>query len=317
MDIEILLWFQGIREAIGPFLETCVSWLSDIMAYSIAVLPFIYYWCEDKKRGRIMILALSISMYLNQLLKVTFSVYRPWVRDSRITPCDAAMKSASGYSFPSGHTQVAGTAYGSVYMFERKKRKKAAVLCAVLLVLTALSRVFLGVHTPQDVLAALLIACVSIAQGMYLGQKEEKPHRFTVLLFAALTAAGIAWAFLRQYPADYADGVLIVDPAGMIKDAMMNIGIFFGAMSGMYLEKTRLNFSTEGTPAEKKKRFIQGVPGIVIFILLYKLLPEGSGLIPPAAFVSGALAAFYAVYLYPWYFTKQKEKDHSSGVPEE
>lgn len=45
-------------------------------------------------------------------LKVTVCAYRPWVRDARIVPHGNSIITATGYSFPSGHTMNAATVFG-------------------------------------------------------------------------------------------------------------------------------------------------------------------------------------------------------------
>ena len=310
MDITVLLWFQGIREALGPVFDTFVSYLSDAMAYAVAVIPFICYWCGNKKAGRRMIFALAVSMFLNQLLKVTFSVYRPWIQDARVDPSDAAIASATGYSFPSAHTQIAGTAYGSLAVILKDKKRRTAVLCVVIILLTAVTRMFLGVHTPQDVAAGLLVAVFSIQFGFIIEKGYGgKPRTLQVLSAAAvLTVSGVLYIALKSYPMDYADGQLIVDPAGMVKDAMLNVGVFAGALLGCILEENTLHFSTAGTGKEKVLRFLAGAPGIAFFALFNHILPVGGLPYQAVSFARGFLAAMYAVYVYPWLFTRVRSK---------
>ena len=309
MDITVLLWFQEIRQALGPVFEYASSLLSDTLAYAVAVIPFICYWCGDKKAGRRMIFALAISMYLNQFLKVTFSVYRPWIRDARIKPSETAIASASGYSFPSAHTQVSATAYGSLAVLLKDHYRKMARLCIFLLFLTGVSRMFLGVHTPQDVAAGLTIAVVSIQIGFVLADESGGRNREMHILSgtAVLTILGIIYVIMKPYPMDYADGSLIVDPAEMIKNAMLNIGVFAGAVLGCILEENTLRFSTEGTKKEKILRFLAGVPGIAFFALFNHILPVDGLPYQLTEFLRGFLAAMYAVYAYPWLCTKYRE----------
>lgn len=302
MDIGILLWFQTIREALGPGFEFFAAVLSDVLAYAVAVLPFIWYWCGDKERGRTVILALGISMYLNQFLKVAFCVSRPWVRDSRITPSAEAMESATGCSFPSGHTQMASACYGSIARLTWNTQRKTAVLCLCMPVLTALTRIFLGVHTPQDVLAGIAVGALSILISVYLPawMKDNLNRRkLCMLAVTVLSAAGAVFALMRQYPSD---------SAGMIGDAMMNIGVFAGMAAGFLIETRYIHFDTAGSTKEKRIRFLCGAPGIAFFALLHKILPAGILPYPLMSFLRGLLAALYALAFYPWIIRKYREK---------
>lgn len=316
MDISVILWFQEIRQALGPGFDLFASLLSDTLAYAVAVIPFICYWCGNKNAGRRMIFALAISMYLNQFLKVTFSIYRPWIRDARVEPSETAIASASGYSFPSAHTQVSATAYGSLAVLLKDKYRKTARLCVFLLFLTGLSRVFLGVHTPQDVAAGLTIAVISIQIGFILADESGSKNRAVHILTAAavLTVSGIIYVIFKPYPMDYADGQLIVDPSGMIKDALLNIGVFAGSMLGCILEENTLRFSTEGTKKEKILRFLAGTPGIAFFALFNHILPVSALPYQLTSFLRGFLAAVYAVYVYPLLFTKYRSSKKTGKV---
>ncbi|MBR4446059.1 MAG: phosphatase PAP2 family protein [Solobacterium sp.] len=318
MDISILLWFQTIRQALGPVFETIVSILSDTLAYSVAVVPFICYWCTDKQAGKRIIYSLSISMYLNQLLKVAFCIYRPWIRDSRIQPAQAALSSATGYSFPSGHTMTAASVYGSMALLFKDRYRKLSWLCLVLLLLTALSRVVLGVHTPQDVLVGIIASFFSIRIGFFLADGPKSDSRRTLYMIAAgviLSAFGIWFALTRNYPTAIVDGEPLVDPTAMIRDAMMHIGVFAGTFAGGLLEEHTLRFSTEGTRKEKILRLLGGAVGIAFFALFNHILPVGGLPYALVAFARGALAALFAIYLYPLLFTfYRKKKTGQSNV---
>ena len=59
MDITVLLWLQELRILLGPVFEMIVSALSDVISGIAIVLPFIAYWCMNKKRGQIMLAVFS------------------------------------------------------------------------------------------------------------------------------------------------------------------------------------------------------------------------------------------------------------------
>ena len=52
MGISILLWFQNIREILGPVFDFIAAYASDITAFTAAVIPFLFYWCSDKEEGK-------------------------------------------------------------------------------------------------------------------------------------------------------------------------------------------------------------------------------------------------------------------------
>ena len=111
-------------------------------------------------------------LVLNQFLKILCRVPRPWVKDPNFTIVESAREAASGYSFPSGHTQVAVGLYGGVARVTGKTWLRIAMI--VLALLVGLSRMYLGVHTPADVLVSVGIAAVLIFAGCPLLRKAEK-----------------------------------------------------------------------------------------------------------------------------------------------
>ncbi len=180
MDIQYLLFLQSCREATGGILDTfmlratifgeqIITWL---------VLAFIY-WCVDKHAGQMMALNVSVACTWNQFIKWKCRIDRPWIRDDRIIPVQQALAGAGGYSFPSGHTQRAAAVWGALgHSLWEKKERAVSLVCWVILAVIAFSRNYLGVHTPQDVLAALALGIVIIfASGRALRWVDEGANR--------------------------------------------------------------------------------------------------------------------------------------------
>ena len=153
MDIDYLLLLQNFREATGNIFTPFFYAVSEfaISFWPIAFFALVY-WAYDKKTGFWFLLNIAGANFLNGILKLTACVYRPWIRDSRIVPAGNSLFSATGYSFPSGHSTCAGAFYGSIGVNQWKKRKWVSVTAFVFAALTLFSRNYLGVHTPQDVI---------------------------------------------------------------------------------------------------------------------------------------------------------------------
>ena len=108
-----------MNDAWTPFLE----WLSHFAVSGLILLPALIYWCIDKKKGFFILTATSACLVVNSVIKLTACVYRPWIRDPRITPAGDAIKEATGYSFPSGHTAAAGPMLGGTACLGRYAEK--------------------------------------------------------------------------------------------------------------------------------------------------------------------------------------------------
>ncbi|MBP5212316.1 MAG: phosphatase PAP2 family protein, partial [Pyramidobacter sp.] len=157
MDISYLLLLQDFRISIGDALTPLMMWLSHFAVRELLLIPVFIYWCVNKKAGLRILFATRLCVGLNAFIKLNFCVYRPWVRDPRVVPAGNAIKSAGGYSFPSGHTTTATPLYGGLAAWQWNRCRAFSWLCIVMLLLTVFSRNYLGVHTPQDVLVGLLL----------------------------------------------------------------------------------------------------------------------------------------------------------------
>jgi len=310
-QIEYLLVLQNFRELTGGLLD---GFFSTITMFGEIVVPMmiiaLMYWCVNSKTGTFMLWNWSVGTIFCEILKSTFCIYRPWILDSRIHPVDSAFKMAGGYSFPSGHSQTAVSVWGGIaYCL---KNKIFTLFMILLIILIGFSRNYLGVHTPQDVLAALFVAFVLLfATDKVLKWEEKKKNRDIVILIGAILLCGLLmwYEYTKVYPLDYADGALIVDPAHMRLYAFPKIGLMLGAFIGWFLDKRFLNFDgSNGTPAEKAVRFLVGIICMMCFskygtIVWGKFFGEQTSM-----FLATFLPAVFLTFIYPLIVTKITEK---------
>ena len=205
------------------------------------VLALIMFWCVDKRRGYFVMAVGFMGTMVNQLLKLVCAVPRPWVLDPDFSILEQAREAASGYSFPSGHTSTAVGTFGSIAATE--KRRWLRIVCIVLAVLVGFSRMYVGVHTPYDVLvgAACAVLLVICFRPIVMGTSEKAMH----VLLSVLMAAGIGYLLyveLYPFPADFDQHNLT--------SATNNAYTMLGCLVGMFVvyfgEKKWVNFSTEG-----------------------------------------------------------------------
>ena len=306
MDIEYLLWLQGIREASGSIIQSIFSFLgSDAALIVVIVAPCLAYWCWDKRRAMLALFAYGTSSVFNQLLKNTVCCYRPWIRDARIHPDPKAIPMASGYSFPSGHSQSSASLLGGLGWAWREKRWPLALGVAVSLII-AFSRNFLGVHTPQDVIVGLLEGSLFIWVGSaLLDWAEAEEGRDVKLLAMSVVALVVFLAFvtLKPYPLDYVNGELLVDPDEMLVDCYKAGGSFLGIMLGWVVERRWVRFEV-GAPGVPES-IARLVVGIVVVLVLYA--PVGHFLMDvlgdlPGQFIRMVLPLFCSLAVVPLVF---------------
>ena len=187
-------------------------------------------------------------MCLTPLIKLSACIYRPWIRDARILPAGNSIKTATGYSFPSGHTSTGVPLAGgiAVNLWDSRKARWLSCLFVVFCLLIGFSRNYLGVHTPQDVFVAVFLSVLSLvctAKLMaYLDRHPEKEDWFLLGGFL-LACAGILYISLKAYPMDLdSDGKLLVDPVKMMNDGYGDLGKVIGFTAARFTEKKWIRF---------------------------------------------------------------------------
>ena len=302
MDINYLLWWQDLRITTHDVLTPFMLGISFFSVSYLLFLPTLIYWCWDKKRGLLTLATLCVCEFLTALIKLTACVYRPWIKDPRIMP---AVKSLpKSYSFPSRHTAIGTVMYGGcgVAFWQKKQTKILTLLCAVLAIVTGLSRNYLGVHTPQDVFVGFLVSvgCLYAVWkvGDYFQKHPERENR--CLIATAITCIlALIYVLYKPYPLDYIEGKLLVSPHKMMKGAFEATGALSAFCVARYIEKTWIRFEAIGLHL---KGIIYGLSGLVPLYLLFayteKLLKHFLGG-NWGTFTWAACVVMYIIVLYP------------------
>ena len=271
MDIQYLLFLQNFRNSINDALTPFMEMISLFAVTFLVIIPAMIYWCVDKESGLYTMASFTSTIAFNAVVKLTACVYRPWIRDSRILPAGDAISTATGYSFPSGHTTMATSIYGAMAVSAWKKMRWVSILCILLVLITGFSRNYLGVHTPQDV-AVGMTEGVLVIWGMrklfgYLKENPEKENLF-LALGIILGIAALVYISVKSYPMDYVDGKLLVDPKKMMKDGYGDIGAFMALCAGRFIEKTWIRFR----PTCSRQNVIAALVGGVITYGIIQIL---------------------------------------------
>ena len=269
----------------------------------------IYYWCFDSKKGMYLYTLVGFHFMFGQLLKIMTGVYRPWILCDKIQPVEAAMLHSSGYSFPSGHSSMAASLFGGLAYIFRKK----LFICfsfVFLILLIAFSRLWLCVHTPQDVIAGMLIGAVWVFFVKFLiDWAENNPQkRYMILLFIIDVFAFLALIYICYFnnlPLDYVNGVLLVNPTKAAHTSVVCYGISLGIINGAFFCRSFFPFDVKRYSIIQ--RIVIGIIGsIILFFMLrypleYCFSPECD--LKPA-FLLPFLMGFCLTAVYPFIFTK-------------
>ena len=238
--MEFLKLLEKIRNPVFDFIFSLVTYCGDeIVFMAIAITLF---WCVSKKDGYYILSVGFIGTIINQFLKLTFRIPRPWVKDPSFTIVESAREAATGYSFPSGHTQNSvGTFGGIAYLF---KQKWVRITCIVFAILVPFSRMYLGVHTPLDVGVSFGIALILVfAIKPIFDLMDKKPYVMYIFLgcMLVLSIIFVLYVELYNFPSD-------IDEHNF-KSGLKNAYTLLGAISGMIIaypiEQKYIKFETK------------------------------------------------------------------------
>lgn len=261
--MPFLYWLESIR---NPFLDTFFSLITHLGSETLfIVMAIITFWCVSKKMGYYLMTVGFFGTLINQFLKLICRIPRPWVRDPSFTIVEAARADATGYSFPSGHTQSVTAVLGCPARYA--KNMALRVLCIVLIALTALSRMYLGVHTPADVGVSLVLGTAMVFAFYPLFAKaDEKPARMYAAMGAlfVLSIAYVIFCEVHAWPAD-------MDAYNMehgIENGYLLLGCSAAMLLSCWIEQKYIRF-------EEKASLPVQVVKVVVGLALVMAIKEG------------------------------------------
>ncbi len=267
-QIDFLLFLQNIRIAQPEFID---KFFLSITIFGEFWLPTlicaIVYWCIDFKAGLYLFTLEGFNSVITHFLKMLACVYRPWVLSNKIHPSKLAVPFAKGYSFPSGHSAMSSSVLGgTAFILRRKPIICILLICLILLI--GFSRLWLGVHTPQDVVCGLLIGLASIfIVDRIINYAEKRQNRYLILAFILnITVALILLYICRfnTYRTDYVSGELLVNPAKSIYSTVVIYGYLLGLLNGAFLCRRFFPFDPHKTTI--KNRITIGIIGSIFIV---------------------------------------------------
>ena len=276
--MSFLYLLEKIRNPVLDALFSVITLFGEETVFM--AVGMIVFWCINKHKGYYLLCVGFVGTVINQFLKITCRIPRPWVKDPNFTIVESAREAASGYSFPSGHTQTSVGLFGGVALkFGNRALKIASI---ALCVLVPLSRMYLGVHTPLDVGVSIVIALVLIFALAPLFDKAEKSPKVMYALLFSLTGIMIAYLLFMSFW-QFPEEVFHVDNVHNYTSAVKNAYTLTGCMLGFLVVYTvDLKWLKFDTKAVWWVQLIKIVGGLALVLAVKELLRAPLEAILPA-----------------------------------
>ena len=289
--MSFLYFLEGLR---NPVLDAFFSFITLFGEETIfMVIGMVFFWCIDKYQGYYLLSTGFVGTMINQFLKMCFRIPRPWVKDPNFTIVESAREAATGYSFPSGHTQTSVGLLGGIA--RANKHKVLRGVCIALCVLVPLSRMYLGVHTPADVGVSIVIATILIFALYPLFMKaKDSPKIMYSILIAMTVVMGAYLLFINLY--QFPESVYHVDNVQNLISARKNGFTLFGCALGFLVVYTvDLKWTHFDTKAVWWAQIIKAAGGLLVVLLIKEGLKAPLNLIFDENSVARCLRYFLMV----------------------
>lgn len=271
-----LYLLESIRNPVLDTLMSLVTRLGEETAF--LVLALIVFWCVDKKKGYYIMTVGFVGTVASQFMKLLCRVPRPWVLDPEFTIVESAREAATGYSFPSGHSQSAVGTFGGLAV--TAKERWLRIVGIAIAVLVPLSRMYLGVHTPADVLVGSAISlALLLAVYPVIFRAGHKGMKVLLPAMLALAVGQLLFVELYPFPAD----TDVHNLTSGVKNAYTLLGCVLGVCVVYFADRKWVNFPTEAT-------FWAQFVKVIVGLLLVLAVKEGLKT-PLDALFAGYMAA--------------------------
>lgn len=278
--LQVVLWFQGFSPWLDlPFIMFTL--MGEELFY-LLVLPGLY-WCINRRLGARLTLLFLLSAYLNAAAKFVVNQPRPFEYDSRVRQ----LTLAPGGGLPSGHAQNAVVVWG--YLASQFRRAWVWWLAGLLIVFISLSRLYLGVHFPTDLVGGHLLGAVLLLLYLWLEPTVE----------IWLKAKGLAWQLGLALAFPTLLALLFPGSEGITVSAVM-----LGLGLGFALERRWLGFEVDGPWRLRALRFALGT--VVMLALWLGLRLAFAGWEPENLFrfFRYGLMGLWGALGAPWLFVR-------------
>ncbi len=283
--IELILLLQSYQ---SPLLDSFFNFITQFGGFAYVLIIPVIIWCIEPRLGLRALLAMMISQYIVMLLKDIVAEPRPFLADSRIIS-----DGEHGLSFPSGHAMGSFVFYGMLLMSTQKNWLKYSL--AALIFLIGVSRSYLGVHYPHDVVAGWLLAVGFLALWSRIenGVLQPLAKKSLVIQCSLVFTIPTAVAVAHLYIFDYFGALVVAAAVSVTALALM-------------AEYNHPSSNAEGGLLQKAGRYVLGVALTMAVLTAFRQFypSEEAAAYNLVVWLNGAAIAAMIVFVAPWIFKK-------------
>ncbi|MBN2007325.1 MAG: phosphatase PAP2 family protein [Anaerolineae bacterium] len=279
--IEVILWLQQFHPSLDAAFEFIT--LAGNEKFFLLLLPLLY-WCLDRRTGVRMFVLCLLTLYINEAAKVFFDQPRPAELNARVW---CYTDDPAEGRFPSGHTQITTVTWG--YLATQLRRRWLWILAVVMMALVPLSRLYLGIHFPHDLLGGYLIGLIILLAFIWLIPDVERwldARKLSEQLIVAI-AVPILMALLLP-----------------TESAVTACATLTGAGIGAVFERHWLRFGVQGGWQRRSLRYVTGLAILVGIWLGLRFAFASLEPAMPFRYLRYGLAGLWATFGAPWFFLK-------------
>jgi membrane-associated phospholipid phosphatase len=315
LQIQLIQWLQ----ALGDWLTAPMEYLSltGSEQFYLLVAPAIY-WCWDTTLGLQTGLFLMLNANFNAYIKILLSTARPfWISTSI-----KHLAFESSFGLPSGHAQNSTVFWGTVGAYFRKGWLWALLI--ILIFMVGISRLYLAVHFPHDVLVGWLVGILLLWLFLRLSSPitawiKQRPLSTQILAILAFSLILILVGFLSrlavsgfelpgEWIANAASSFPEEEPINPldISGIVSNAGAFFGLAAGACWLRSLGGFNVSGSTAQRFGRYVLGALGVfILWFGLGEVFPRGETWLPfLLRFLRYGLVGLWVTALAPLLFIR-------------
>lgn len=285
--MEVIKFIQSFHNVFFDQLFQIITMLGEDYFFMAGVA--LIYWCINKGFGYKLGFAYLSNGLINTTVKQTFRIPRPFERDTTLRVL--RQETAGGFSFPSGHTQCTASFWTSMML--EIKSKWIYLIGIILIILVGISRMYLGAHTPQDVLVGAAIGASWVFISNKLFDYAERTGRKTIFLVFIIPAI---------------IGMFVFKNSDYYKVAGTVISFYIG-----YLIETRyINFQVKTVLWKQIIKYVLGMSILLaIKVILKPILPEGMISDFIRYFLMGSWVTIAAPIIFKYFLSTKSTKTYT------